>query len=122
MSPFWAVLIEMTIKGVTVDPITSMPIVILRDRDDRKVLPIWVGVAEANVVSQTASVTANTIDPQVVIPQSAWEYFEETARGNDADILVQRLQSALEEEHRRTIRFVNPVFSVTGGCRSGGQE
>ena len=44
-------LIEMTIKGVTVDPITSMPIVILRDRDDQKVLPIWVGVAEANAIA-----------------------------------------------------------------------
>jgi uncharacterized protein len=44
-------LIEMTIKGVTVDPITSMPILILRDRDDQKVLPIWVGVAEANAIA-----------------------------------------------------------------------
>ena len=40
--------IEMTIKGLMVDPITNMPIVILRDKDGQRVLPIWVGVFEAN--------------------------------------------------------------------------
>ena len=35
--------IEMTIKGLMVDPITNMPIVILRDKDGQQVLPIWVG-------------------------------------------------------------------------------
>lgn len=43
--------IEMTIKGLTVDPITNMPIVILRDSDDKNVLPIWVGVFEANAIA-----------------------------------------------------------------------
>ncbi len=36
-------LIEMTIKGLMVDPITNMPIIILRDQEGQKVLPIWVG-------------------------------------------------------------------------------
>ena len=44
-------LIEMTIKGLMVDPITNMPIVILRDQDGQKVLPIWVGVFEANAIA-----------------------------------------------------------------------
>lgn len=44
-------LIEMTIKGLMVDPITNMPIIILRDRDGQKVLPIWVGVFEANAIA-----------------------------------------------------------------------
>ena len=43
--------IEMTIKGLMVDPITNMPIVILRDRDGQRVLPIWVGVFEANAIA-----------------------------------------------------------------------
>ena len=43
--------IEMTIKGLMVDPITNMPIVILRDKDGQKVLPIWVGVFEANAIA-----------------------------------------------------------------------
>ena len=36
--------IEMTIKGLMVDPITNMPIIILRDKAEQRVLPIWVGV------------------------------------------------------------------------------
>src|SRR5262245_24526915 len=44
-------LIEMTIKGLMVDPITNMPIVILRDKEGQKVLPIWVGIFEANAIA-----------------------------------------------------------------------
>jgi bifunctional DNase/RNase len=43
--------IEMTIKGLMVDPDTNMPIVILRDKDGEKVLPIWVGLFEANAIA-----------------------------------------------------------------------
>jgi bifunctional DNase/RNase len=43
--------IEMTIKGLMVDPITNMPIIILRDKEGQKVLPIWVGVFEANAIA-----------------------------------------------------------------------
>ena len=43
--------IEMTIKGLMVDPITNMPIVLLRDKDGQRVLPIWVGVFEANAIA-----------------------------------------------------------------------
>jgi bifunctional DNase/RNase len=43
--------IEMTIKGLMVDPITNSPIVILRDKDGQKVLPIWVGIFEANAIA-----------------------------------------------------------------------
>ena len=44
-------LIEMSIKGLMIDPITNMPIVILRDADDQRVLPIWVGPVEANAIA-----------------------------------------------------------------------
>jgi len=44
-------LIEMTIKGLIVDPITNMPIVILKDSDGERVLPIWVGIFEANAIA-----------------------------------------------------------------------
>ncbi|MGE3402804.1 MAG: bifunctional nuclease family protein [Vicinamibacterales bacterium] len=44
-------LIEMTIKGLMVDPITNTPIVILKDREGDRVLPIWVGVFEANAIA-----------------------------------------------------------------------
>ena len=44
-------MIEMNIKGLMVDPITNMPIIILRDPEGQKVLPIWVGVFEANAIA-----------------------------------------------------------------------
>ena len=44
-------LIEMTIKGLMVDPVTNMPIVILKDRGGERVLPIWVGIFEANAIA-----------------------------------------------------------------------
>ncbi len=43
--------IEMSIKGLMVDPVTNLPIVILRDKDGQKVLPIWVGIPEANAIA-----------------------------------------------------------------------
>jgi bifunctional DNase/RNase len=44
-------LIEMSIKGLMVDPITNMPIVILKDKQGERVLPIWVGIFEANAIA-----------------------------------------------------------------------
>ena len=44
-------LVEMTIKGLMVDPITNMPIVILKDEEGQRVLPIWVGIFEANAIA-----------------------------------------------------------------------
>ena len=43
--------IEMTVKTLMIDPATNLPIVILRDKDGSRVLPIWVGVAEANAIA-----------------------------------------------------------------------
>jgi uncharacterized protein len=43
--------IEMTIKGLMLDPITNLPILLLRDKDGQRVLPIWVGVFEANAIA-----------------------------------------------------------------------
>jgi len=39
------------IKGLTMDPITNMPIVVLRDVEGQRVLPIWVGPSEANAIA-----------------------------------------------------------------------
>jgi len=41
----------MSIKGLMVDPVTNMPIVLLRDADNQRVLPIWVGPVEANAIA-----------------------------------------------------------------------
>ncbi len=43
--------IEMKIRGLMMDPATNMPIVILKDLAGNTVLPIWVGVYEANAIA-----------------------------------------------------------------------
>lgn len=65
-------------------------------------------ISEGNVVSRSAGVASNNLDPQVVIPQEAWEYFEQTARGEDAELVVQRRRgSRLEREQALTVHFVD---------------
>lgn len=44
-------LIPMTIKGLMVDPVTNTPIVLLKEESGERVLPIWVGVFEANAIA-----------------------------------------------------------------------
>ena len=41
----------MKIRGLMMDPVTNMPIVILKDVDSAWVLPIWVGIYEANAIA-----------------------------------------------------------------------
>ena len=43
--------IEMRIKGLVVDPISKMPIVVLEDTKSDRMLPIWIGVFEANAIA-----------------------------------------------------------------------
>ena len=43
--------IEMKIKGLVIDPISKMPIVVLQDLKNERLLPIWIGVFEANAIS-----------------------------------------------------------------------
>ncbi|MEE8161855.1 MAG: bifunctional nuclease family protein [Acidobacteriota bacterium] len=42
---------EFKIKGLMMDPITSSPIVILQDVEKNTLLPIWVGIFEANAIA-----------------------------------------------------------------------
>lgn len=42
---------EVTVAGVTVDPVTKSPIVILREPESGNVLPIWIGLLEANAIA-----------------------------------------------------------------------
>ena len=43
--------VEMKIRGLMMDPVTSMPIVILKDVGSNNLLPIWVGIYEANAIA-----------------------------------------------------------------------
>lgn len=43
--------IKMDISGLTVDPLTNSPIVILKEVDGKKTLPIWIGLLEATAIA-----------------------------------------------------------------------
>jgi bifunctional DNase/RNase len=43
--------VEMKIRGLMLDPMSNMPIVVLKDQGSETVLPIWVGVYEANAIA-----------------------------------------------------------------------
>src|ERR1035437_8643187 len=43
--------IEVRIRGLMMDPATNMPIVVLKDVASETVIPIWVGIFEANAIA-----------------------------------------------------------------------
>jgi bifunctional DNase/RNase len=43
--------VSMKVTGLTIDPFTNMPIVILKDASEETVLPIWVGLIEASSIA-----------------------------------------------------------------------
>jgi uncharacterized protein len=43
--------VEMKIRGLMMDPVTNMPIVVLKDINGNTILPIWVGIYEANAIA-----------------------------------------------------------------------
>ena len=42
---------EMEVKGLTLDPLTSMPVVLLKDLKGRHTIPIWIGILEASAIA-----------------------------------------------------------------------
>ena len=43
--------VEMKIRGLMTDPVTNMPIIVLKDIEGEGVLPIWVGIYEAHAIA-----------------------------------------------------------------------
>src|SRR5258708_9388418 len=43
--------LEMKVKGLALEPLSNMPMLILRDEEDTRWLPIWVGLFEANAIA-----------------------------------------------------------------------
>jgi len=44
-------LIRMKVTGLTIDPFTNMPIIILKDFEEKMALPIWIGLIEASAIA-----------------------------------------------------------------------
>jgi bifunctional DNase/RNase len=43
--------VEMVVAGIALDPVTKMPIIILKDLNGENALPIWIGIAEASAIA-----------------------------------------------------------------------
>ncbi len=44
-------LVPMKVTGLTIDPFTNMPIIILKDLEEKMALPIWIGLIEASAIA-----------------------------------------------------------------------
>lgn len=44
-------LLEVAVRGLTLDPVTSNPVLVLRVLDENRSLPIWIGLFEANAIA-----------------------------------------------------------------------
>lgn len=42
---------EMKVQGITIDPLTNEPILVLRDAETDNILPVWIGVLEARAIA-----------------------------------------------------------------------
>lgn len=49
---------EVKIRGLMMDPVTNMPMVVLKDIQSEAVVPIWVGIFEANAIALEIEKTA----------------------------------------------------------------
>ena len=43
--------LEMKVKQLALDPLSNMPMIILRDEEEKRSLPIWIGLPEANAIA-----------------------------------------------------------------------
>ncbi len=43
--------LEMKVFGLTIDPFTNAPIIILKDMEEKHALPVWIGVLEASAIA-----------------------------------------------------------------------
>lgn len=50
--------VEVRIRGLMMDPVTNMPMIVLKDVSGEGVLPIWVGIFEANAIALEIEKTA----------------------------------------------------------------
>ena len=43
--------LEMKVTGLTIDPFTNMPIIIIKDLEEKSAIPIWIGLIEASAIA-----------------------------------------------------------------------
>ena len=98
----------MAIKGLMIDPGTNMPIVILRDLDNQRALPIWVGPAEANAIAlQTENVAPPRPMTHDLLRNLLTELGAQLVRVVIADLKESTFFAYLELRHRGEPLFID---------------
>lgn len=94
----------MKVKGLVVDPISKMPIVVLENPRDERILPIWIGVFEANAIALTIE---NVPTPRPMTHDLLKSFLD-------------KLEIAIEKIVVNDVR--NNTFYALIYCRRAGQE
>jgi bifunctional DNase/RNase len=102
--------IEVQIRGLMLDPVTNMPIVVLKDIASDLVLPIWVGVFEANAIALELEKTA-TPRPMT------HDLLRNMARGLGATVSKVVVSDLREDTFYATIWLLHAGESVTMDAR-----
>ena len=74
---------EMTVSGLTIDPFTNSPIMILKDVDSDKAVPIWIGLLEATAIaSELENIASELLESYFSITE------QEPHRGHTLEVRV----------------------------------
>ncbi|HIC96805.1 MAG TPA: bifunctional nuclease family protein [Aquificaceae bacterium] len=120
-------MIEMVVHGVTLDPVSQMPIVVLKAReDDETILPIWIGAFEANgiamklqevepprpmtydLLKNVITEMGGSVEKVIINDLKDSTYYAEIhiLRGNDRLVIDSRPSDAIN----LALRFSAPIF------------
>lgn len=93
---------RMTVRGLTLDPVTNAPIVILKAEGGTRLLPIWIGLFEANAIALVMEkiTTARPMTHDLL--------------KNLADLLGARMQRAVVDSLRDNTYYAS-VYLLSGG-------
>jgi len=122
-------MIEMVVHGVTLDPVSQMPIVVLKAKeDDETILPIWIGAFEANgiamrlqevepprpmtyeLMKSIITEMGGSIERIVINDLKDSTYYAEIHIQHGEDVLV--IDSRPSDAINLALRFGAPIFVV----------
>ena len=97
--------VEMKVRGLALDQVSNMPIIILRDEEDKRSLQIWVGIFEANAIALALRVAAPIyVDEEVIRKAKSLDVTKETeqpVKADDPDQLREWLQNIKPEDFEK---------------------
>ena len=95
--------VEMKVRGLALDPLSNLPIIILRDEEDKRSLPIWIGIYEANAIA----LELEKIETPRPMTHDLIKNILETIEARVLKVMV----TDLKEKLLRFIAYFNEVFA-----------